>query len=181
MSRTPAHIPVHPSNHSSILWFSSLAMCSFGLIKQGAEPSSSQIWTETENIPVCTEATKMKWERKKKDICGRSRWRLTSLLTSRWVWCLCVRVWARASSEIHHPICQQRPSSALSHTKNWLRAPLIGLNVAAIRPYSSVSEGASQAWSIGLPSALKPMWTSSHYVGAIGPSGGNLWGAYREN
>lgn len=44
--------------------------------------------------------------------------------------CVCVCV----SSAIHHPICQQRQSSALSHTKNWLRAPLIGLNVAAILP-----------------------------------------------
>lgn len=53
--------------------------------------------------------------------------------------CACV------SSAIHHPICQQRQSSALSRTKNWLRAPLIGLSVAAILPYSSVREGASQA------------------------------------
>lgn len=51
--------------------------------------------------------------------------------------CVCVT--------IHHPIFQQRQSSALSHTKNWLRAPLIGLNGAAILPHRSVREGASQA------------------------------------
>lgn len=58
LTHLPAHLPIHPTNHWFILRFFSLPVRSFGFIKRGAEPSSGQIWTETENIPASTEAKK---------------------------------------------------------------------------------------------------------------------------
>lgn len=185
MSRTPARPPtthpsIHPSNHSSILPCSPYLRVALVLLNRERSQAPAK-FGRRQRTSLCAWRQKRWSERRKRKIAvdGPDGDSIAFSLHCECDACACMCVCV--SSAIHHPICQQRQSSALSHTKNWLRDPLIGLNVTAILPYTSVREGASQAWSIGLASELKPMWIPSHYVNAIGPLGGNLLGAYREN
>lgn len=169
-TRPPSHPAIHPTSHPSC--GSPLYPRVASVLLNGERSQAPAKFGQRPRTSLCARRQKRWSERRRRKIAVDSP-DGDSLAFSLYVGCdVCVH--ECESSAIHHPICLQRQCSALSRTKNWLRAPLIGLNVAAILSYSSVREGASQAWSIGLASALKPMWISSHNVGAIGPSGGNL-------
>ncbi|MEQ2239204.1 hypothetical protein ILYODFUR_002107 [Ilyodon furcidens] len=104
---------MHPPKPSSTPWFSFRITCSSGFIKQGF--CSSQIWMETD------------WKKEREHAVDSPDG--DSLASHFMLGAMCVRLCV-----IHHPICQQRRSSASSRTKKCLGGPLIGLNVHVLLP-----------------------------------------------
>lgn len=77
--------------------------------------------------------------------------------------CVCVCV----LSSIHRPICQQKQSSASSHTKNWLSIPLIGLSVFCHLSIEICRRG-SQSSMIRWPAVCSQTLCEPHRIMLVG-------------